>query len=38
MDEQSVQLLIRKLVELLDWQSNCVNIGLTVDSTIDPTV
>jgi len=38
MDEQSVQLLIRKLVELLDWQSNCVNIGLTVDPTIDPTV
>ena len=21
-----------------DWQSNCVNIGLTVDPTIDPTV
>jgi len=38
LDEQSVQLLIRQLVELLDWQSNCVNIGLTVDPTIDPTV
>ena len=38
MDEQSVQLLIRQLVELLDWQSNCVNIGLTVDPSIDPTV
>ena len=38
MDEQSVQLLIRQLVELLDWQSNCLNIGLTVDPTIDPTV
>jgi len=38
MDEQSVQLLIRQLVELLDWQSYCVNIGLTVDPTIDPTV
>jgi len=36
--EQSVQLLIRQLVEMLDWQSNCVNIGLTVDPTIDPTV
>jgi len=33
-----VQLLIRQLVELLDWQSNCVNIGLTVDPNIDPTV
>jgi len=38
LDEQSVQLLIRQLVELLDWQSNCVNIGLTVDPTIDPAV
>jgi len=38
LDEQSVQLLIRQLVELLDWQSNCVDIGLTVDPTFDPTV
>jgi len=38
LDEQSVQLLIPQLVELLDWQWNCVNIGLTVDPTIDPTV
>ena len=29
---------VRQLVELLDWQSNCINIGLTVDPTIDPTV
>ena len=34
LDEQ----LIQQLVELLDWQSNCVNIGFTVDPTIDPTV
>jgi len=35
---RSVELLIRQLVELLDWQSNCANIDLTVDPTIDPTV
>jgi len=28
----------RQSVELLDWQSNCVNNGLIVDPTIDPTV
>ena len=28
-----VQLLIRQLVELLDWQSNCVSIALTVISS-----
>jgi len=38
LDEQWVQLLIQQLVELLDWQSNCVNIGLTVHPTIDPTL
>ena len=38
LDEQSVQLLIRQLVELLNWQSNCVNTGLTDDPTIDPNV
>ena len=38
MEEQSLQLFIRQLVEPLDWQSNCVNISLTVDPIIDPTV
>jgi len=40
LDEQSVQLLIRQFVELLDWQSNCVNVfdsGQTIDQTVEIT-